>query len=122
MDSKVPNATKPASKDKDQPRDHRNDASGEMPRVEDLPPRRPADDRRDSVDMVNRPGPGERDDAERPLLDHDSEAQNGGRTMEEELTILSSDDDAGALPNQQLQNRGPIAGDEGRRVPPRSDE
>jgi hypothetical protein len=117
---KSPDATNAAKKD--QPRGHRNDARRELPRVEELPPQRPADDRRDSVDMVNRPGPGEREDAERPLLDHDPEAQNGGRTMEEELALLSSDDDAGGLPNQQLANRGPLAGDEGRSVPPPAEE
>ena len=71
----------------------------------------------ETVDMVSRPGPGERQDAERPRAPHDSEEQNGGRSVEEELAIQPNDDDAGGLPNQQISNRGPLPTDEGRDLP-----
>jgi hypothetical protein len=87
------------------------------PKASERPPRPIADNRRETVDMAHRPGPGERQDAERPLLQRDPESQNGGRSMEEELVLQSSEDDAGGLPNQQLANRGPLPGDEGRVLP-----
>lgn len=62
----------------------------------------------ESVDLVNRPGPGEHGDAEKPgarLVD--IEEQSGGRSVEEELLLMTNDDDAGGLPNQQVANRGP---------------
>ena len=72
---------------------------------------------RESVDLARRPGPGERDDAEKPGARLDVEDQSGGRSLEEEMLITPNDDDAGALPNQQVANRGPQKQSKDRDVP-----
>ena len=71
----------------------------------------------ESVDMVNRPGPGELEDAEKPGSPRDPEEQSGGRSVEEELVIQPNEDDAGGLPNQQVANRGAQQETRGRDVP-----
>lgn len=102
-------------------RQEKSDAARKLPgksrlRAEDTVPTSPRQGHQ-TVDMVSRPGPGERGDAERPLAARDAEEQNGGRSLEEELVIQSNDDDAGGLPNQQISNRGPLPTDEGRDLP-----
>ena len=72
---------------------------------------------RESVDAARRPGPGERDDAEKPGARLDVEEQSGGRSLEEEMLITPNDDDAGGLPNQQIPNRGPQRQSKDRDVP-----
>jgi hypothetical protein len=72
---------------------------------------------RESVDLARRPGPGERDDAEKPGARLDVEEQSGGRSLEEEMLIAPNDDDAGGLPNQQVANRGPQKQGKDREVP-----
>lgn len=71
----------------------------------------------DSVDFINRPGPGEtRDGAEKPAARLDLESQSGGRSVQEELVIQPNEDDAGALPNQAVANRGRLPQTKGRDV------